>query len=256
MSTASARPAQPEQSAPPSPPPDAVLTQMIFGKWVAMALSVAAKLRIADHSPPGRSPSPTSPRETGTHAPSLYRVLRAPGERRRVRRGRRRPVPPDPAGRVPAVRRAGVDAGGGRLLRGRLELAAVGRPARQRPDRRDRVRRACSASRVRLPRQAPGRVGGVQRGDDRVLVAGVAPAVAEAYDFSPFGTVVDVGGGHGDLLCTILKAYPTVAGRRVRRAARRRRGATSRSARPGWPTGAGPRAATSSRPCRPAATPT
>jgi hypothetical protein len=35
-----------------------------------------------------------------------------------------------------------------------------------------------------------------------------APAVAEAYDFSRFGTVVDVGGGHGHLLCTILKKYP------------------------------------------------
>jgi hypothetical protein len=30
------------------PPPEAVLTQMIFGKWIAMALSVAAKLRLAD----------------------------------------------------------------------------------------------------------------------------------------------------------------------------------------------------------------
>ena len=36
----------------------------------------------------------------------------------------------------------------------------------------------------------------------------VAPAVAEAYDFSKFGTVVDVGGGHGVMLATILKAYP------------------------------------------------
>ena len=40
----------------------------------------------------------------------------------------------------------------------------------------------------------------------------VAPAVAEAYDFSRFGTIVDVGGGHGVLLATILKAFPTVRG--------------------------------------------
>src|SRR5262249_26969784 len=36
----------------------------------------------------------------------------------------------------------------------------------------------------------------------------IAPAVAEAYDFAAFRTVVDVGGGHGVLLRTILHAYP------------------------------------------------
>ena len=40
----------------------------------------------------------------------------------------------------------------------------------------------------------------------------IAPAVAEAYDFAPFKTVVDVGGGHGVLLSTILQAYPKVNG--------------------------------------------
>jgi hypothetical protein len=34
------------------------------------------------------------------------------------------------------------------------------------------------------------------------------PAVAEAYDFSRFGTVVDVGGATGNLLATILAAHP------------------------------------------------
>jgi hypothetical protein len=34
-----------------------------------------------------------------------------------------------------------------------------------------------------------------------------SPAVAEAYDSLPFGTIVDVGGGHGDLLCTLLSKY-------------------------------------------------
>ena len=40
----------------------------------------------------------------------------------------------------------------------------------------------------------------------------IAPAVAEAYDFAAFETVVDVGGGHGVLLNTILQAYPGVNG--------------------------------------------
>jgi hypothetical protein len=39
-----------------------------------------------------------------------------------------------------------------------------------------------------------------------------AAAVAAAYDFSPFRTVVDVGGGNGALLAGILKANPTLRG--------------------------------------------
>jgi precorrin-6B methylase 2 len=37
------------------------------------------------------------------------------------------------------------------------------------------------------------------------------PAVA-AYDFSPFGTIVDVGGGNGALLISILRTYPQPRG--------------------------------------------
>jgi len=40
----------------------------------------------------------------------------------------------------------------------------------------------------------------------------IAPAVVEAYDFSQFGTIVDVGGGHGILVNTILAANPKLKG--------------------------------------------
>jgi hypothetical protein len=40
----------------------------------------------------------------------------------------------------------------------------------------------------------------------------IAPAVAEAYDFAAFKTVIDVDGGHGVLLATVLRAYPGVSG--------------------------------------------
>ncbi len=39
-----------------------------------------------------------------------------------------------------------------------------------------------------------------------------ARAVVQAYDFSPFGNIVDVGGGHGVLLTAIMKAHPNVHG--------------------------------------------
>lgn len=37
-------------------------------------------------------------------------------------------------------------------------------------------------------------------------------AIVDAYDFSAFGTIVDVGGGRGSLLAGILKAHPAVRG--------------------------------------------
>jgi hypothetical protein len=38
------------------------------------------------------------------------------------------------------------------------------------------------------------------------------PTVVAAYDFTPFGTIVDVGGGHGLLLSAILRAAPNSRG--------------------------------------------
>ena len=44
------------------------------------------------------------------------------------------------------------------------------------------------------------------------LSGGEAPAVVSAYDFSAFQTLVDVGGGQGTLLMTILEAHPALRG--------------------------------------------
>lgn len=38
------------------------------------------------------------------------------------------------------------------------------------------------------------------------------PSIASGYDFSSIKTLVDVGGGHGSLLATILKAFPSLKG--------------------------------------------
>ena len=39
-----------------------------------------------------------------------------------------------------------------------------------------------------------------------------AHAVVRAFDFPPFRTLVDVGGGHGTLLTTVLHAHPQLHG--------------------------------------------
>ena len=40
----------------------------------------------------------------------------------------------------------------------------------------------------------------------------IAPALLEAYDFSGVGTLMDVAGGHGFVLCEVLRAYPNLKG--------------------------------------------
>src|SRR5215470_9645410 len=40
----------------------------------------------------------------------------------------------------------------------------------------------------------------------------VAAAVAQSYDFSGIGRIIDVGGGHGTLIAAILQKYPQMAG--------------------------------------------
>jgi hypothetical protein len=44
------------------------------------------------------------------------------------------------------------------------------------------------------------------------LSAPVAGAAIEAYDFSGIGTLVDVAGGHGEVLMSVLKAHPKMRG--------------------------------------------
>ena len=44
------------------------------------------------------------------------------------------------------------------------------------------------------------------------MIGSMAKGVLSAYDFRPFGTVVDIGGGRGTLLAAILAAHPRLRG--------------------------------------------
>src|SRR5687768_4660456 len=67
----------PPPPSPNAPAPGDVLGQLIFGKCVSMAVSVAAKLRVADKLAGGPKSAADLARDTGTHPPTLYRLLRA-----------------------------------------------------------------------------------------------------------------------------------------------------------------------------------
>ena len=57
-------------------PLPAELVQMAMAFWTSRILYVAAKLRLVDHLSKGRKSADALAGPTGTHAPSLYRVMR------------------------------------------------------------------------------------------------------------------------------------------------------------------------------------
>ena len=57
-------------------PPHAQLVEMAMAHWVSHIAYVAAKLSLADHLAKGPKSADELARPTGTHAPSLYRLMR------------------------------------------------------------------------------------------------------------------------------------------------------------------------------------
>lgn len=174
------------------------------------ALSVVAELGVADHLAGGPRPVGELAEATGTHGPSLARVLRVlvPAE-----------ILAEPEPGVfsltalgdclrsdhPTSIRATMRIFEGVMLRGLSALdhaVRTGRPAGEaalgagffeylsaHPDEGDVFNEAMTELR-------------------RLFV----PAVLAAYDFSGVGTLVDVGGGHGFFLARVLEAYPGIKG--------------------------------------------
>ncbi len=188
----------------------AVLQQMTNGYWATQIIYVAAKLGIADLLNNGPQDIQALAESTETHAPSLYRLMRAL------------------AG--VGVFRENED--------GEYETTAFGRCL---------VRGSPGALRARAILNGEewyaawgGLLQGVRTGDtafDQVVgmpffehlaanaeaeavfneamassTEGAARAVADAYDFSRCRTIVDVGGGTGAFLAGILQANPQARG--------------------------------------------
>ena len=65
-----------DTTTPSQTPPDAALVQLVFGKCLSMAISVVAKLKVADLLADGPKTIAELAAKTKTHAPSLYRLLR------------------------------------------------------------------------------------------------------------------------------------------------------------------------------------
>jgi SAM-dependent methyltransferase len=184
--------------------------QVLVGFWASQAVAAAARLGLADHLHDRPRTADELAAATGTHAPSLARLLRALAGAGVFRedRGRfaltplgetlRTGVPGSLRGMIMAVL-------GGEHYRawgGLLHSVETGRTAF------DHIHgMPVFDYYARHPEEAAIFNDAMTSGS-----AVVESAVLEAFDFSPYRKVVDVGGGHGRFLSSILKAHPRAEG--------------------------------------------
>jgi O-methyltransferase domain/Dimerisation domain len=192
-------------------PPRLVLQQLIQSFQVPQCIYVAAKLGIADLLKDGPMSSEELAKATGTHAPSLYRVLRLLTAVELFTEGEVHSFALTPLGvylqtDVPGSLRTMALAYGEKpfwpVWGALLHSVQTGEPSFQ---------YVFGFNTFDYYAQHPEEA---ELFNDFMteLTASVAPTVAGAYDFSASNTLVDVGGGHGQMLASILQAYPTLHG--------------------------------------------
>jgi len=187
-----------------------VMNRMLTGYWTTQALYVAAKLGIADLLTDGPRSADEIAKATGTHAPSLYRLLRALaslGVFADDGRGRfiLTPLANCLRSDVPGSQRALAIMCGeehykawGELLysvkTGKIAFDKVyGMPVFEFLSQNIEQAKVFDAAMV-----------GVHGRETE--------AMTDAYDFSGIGVLADIGGGNASLLITVLKKYPALQG--------------------------------------------
>ena len=195
----------------PALPPQMVLYQMAIGHYLSRALHLAAKLGVADLLKDGARRAEELAEATDTHAPSLRRVLRFLAsvgvfEEREDGRFALTALAECLRADLPGSSRAMVLLFAGIGIQDswkELEWCVrTGEPAYRKRGATDPF-----AEMAKDPAQAANFDAAMAD-----FTKMTAVAVAAAYDFTPFRTIVDVGGGNGALLLGILRATPRLEG--------------------------------------------
>jgi hypothetical protein len=189
----------------------AAVLRMIQGLHISRAVYVAAKLGIADLLAEGPRSSEQLAQRTRAHAPSLYRVLRLLAALNVLRE-----QPPGHFGLTLLGERlrTGVPGslrywailtdqlGGLQPFDRILETVMSGEPG---------LKLAYDDKWTEFLAQRPTAAVDFQAAMSE-RTAAFAPSVAASYDFSRMGRIVDVGGGRGTLLTTVLTAETHLQG--------------------------------------------
>ena len=187
------------------PPPEAQIAEIMLSQLASRLVYLAATLKLADHLADGSKTADQLAPLTGTHAPPLYRILRALASLGFFTEDAQHRFVLRPLG---AVLKSGTPSHAAALTLGGelftrsfdnfLYSVQTGKTAFERSFGMP-VFDWLGAN----PREAS------LFADTMVGFHGAEPpAVAAAYDFSAFQTIADVGGSTGNLLTTILSRYP------------------------------------------------
>jgi ubiquinone/menaquinone biosynthesis C-methylase UbiE len=191
-------------------PPQLALFQMASGYWVSQSIYVAAKLGIADllkDSPKSCDELATA---TGTNAPSLYRVLRALASlgvfaETELNHFTLTPLAACLQSDVPDSFRAFV------IMLGEEQYRAWGEFMHSVQTGGSSFEHIYGMNLFEYLAQNPE---SAKIFDESMTNASVveSAALAASYDFSSIQTLVDVAGGEGHLIASILKSNPTLKG--------------------------------------------
>jgi SAM-dependent methyltransferase len=195
----------------PAAAPHAQLIEMAIAIWRARALYAAAALRLPDLLAAGARSAEELAAETKTHAPSLYRLLRALAACGLFRELQPRMFVTTPLGAALQSGAPGAAHSTILTLAGDwqwkawdhfLECLRTGEPG---------LKSATGKTLFDFLTANP--VDGTHFDAAMVGMHGaVGPALLAAYDFSKFASVVDIGGGTGGLLAALLNSSVTQRG--------------------------------------------
>jgi hypothetical protein len=192
------------------PSPQDQVARLASGYWHTQAIYVAAKLGIADALADGPRTADELSAATQTHPRALYRLLRALASigifaEDDGRRFALTPLAECLRSNVPGSVRALA------IMRGEWQYESWGRLIES-----VRTGRSAFEQIYRVPlfdylSQNP------EKGQlFDAAMTGVhgreTTAMLDAYDFTGIGVLVDVGGGNGEVIASVLKRYPTVRG--------------------------------------------
>src|SRR3954452_17116548 len=197
-------------TSPTSPPPGLVMRDMLTAYWTSASLIAAAKLGIADRLASGPKTAAELADATGTLPEPLYRVLRAlasVGVFEEIEGGRfaLTPLAEQLRDDVPGSQRAMAILMGDEHFRAWGELEHSLRTGGIAFDHV--YGKPCFDFLAEHPDKAAN--------FDRAMVSvhgRETSAMCDAYDFSAFGTLADVGGGNGSLIALVLQRTPGLQG--------------------------------------------
>jgi hypothetical protein len=201
----------PLTATPANLPPDAILFDLMFGAIVERSIYVAAQLGVADEIGDDAKTAAELAGATGTHADSLYRLLRLLAsygcfEESSDQRFRNTPLSDLLRSDSPTSMRDFVlmiaNDWNWQTIASLGHSVATGKLA---------FENAFGMTTWEYFEANPEEGALFNRAMTSVS-SGVVGPIADAYDFSQFGKIVDIAGGHGHLLSFVLAANPGVSG--------------------------------------------